>query len=265
MFRFSANVGMLFTELPFHERFAAARAIGFPAVEYPYTDAVSPTDLADLLATHGLEQSLANMPYEVADLGLAAVPGREDEFARRFDGALEYAHAAGCKALHVLAGRTAIDIPAELRDDTLMGNLVRAASQAQSADVTLVIEAINRRDVPDFALSDVHHAARIVEMVGLKRVKLLLDIYHVGTVGEDVRNVIRKYGSLIGYVQIAGVQRRNEPDDGAENYREILALLTSGGYRGYIGCEYRPRASTTDGLKWIESLQRSPFVSFAKK
>lgn len=251
MLKFSANLGLLFTELPFIERFKAARIAGFTAVEFPFAEALRPAELAALLREFTLEQSLANMPYMPEDLGLAAAPGREIEFRQRLAISLDYASATGCRTLHVLAGRRPNDVSDEQLEATLLRNLDFAAVRAAERGIDVVIEAINRRDVPDFALASIHHAANVVRTVDLPNLRVLLDLYHVGTVGESVPDGIRAYGPDAGYVQIAGFLSRNEPDDGAADYRDLLSQLYSAGYKGYVGCEYRPRRTTLDGLEWM--------------
>ncbi|AEA60163.1 hydroxypyruvate isomerase family protein [Burkholderia gladioli] len=251
MLKFSANIGLLFTEFPFEERFAAAKDAGFKAVEFPFPEGMRPSEVAGLLETAGLEQSLANMPYQPDDLGIAAAPGRETEFLERLEVAFSYAQATGCRTLHVLAGKRPAGTAQADCDETLTQNLEVAALLASTRKVTLVLEAINRRAVPDFSLSSIHHAARIVRDVAKPNVRLLLDLYHAGAVGEDMNGVLATYGADAGYVQIAGFANRNEPDDGAADYVELLARLSQVGYSGYVGCEYRPARGTTEGLAWL--------------
>ncbi|MBU9360738.1 TIM barrel protein [Burkholderia multivorans] len=251
MLKFSANIGLLFTELPFEERFAAARNAGFTAVEFPCPEGIKPSEIARLLRDARLEQSLANMPYHPSDLGIAAAPGREREFLERLEIAFSYIDASGCRTLHVLAGKRPAGTAQEDCDETLVRNLEVAALLASRRNLTVVLEAINRRDVPDFSLSSVHHAAQIVRNVAKPNVRLLLDLYHAGTVGEDMNTVLSTYSADAGYVQLAGFANRNEPDDGAADYAELLARLSEAGYSGYVGCEYRPTSGTTEGFAWL--------------
>jgi hydroxypyruvate isomerase len=251
MLKFSANVGLLFTELPFLERFHAARDAGFDAVEFPYCADVDAPTIRDALNAADIPQSLANVPYEVADLGLAAAPGQRERFVARLELALAQADVTGCKTVHVLAGKIPTGISEAEAEQTLMDSLRCASDLAARAGGTVVIEAINRRAVPDFSLQSVHHAARIVEAVNLPNVRLLLDLYHAGTVGDDMPTVIREYAHLTSYVQIAGFKNRREPGDGAADYIALLQGLSAAGYQGYVGAEYMPGSTTTTGLSWL--------------
>lgn len=253
MLKLSANISMLFCEVPFLERFKAARDAGFEAVEFLYPEGVSSEVVVSLLGKERLAHSLANMPFGPADLGVAAVPGQERVFEQRMREALRYANVTGCKTLHALAGKATPARDQDVIDRTLIQNLRSAASLANEHGVTVVLEAINRSDVPDFALNGVHHAAHIVEAVSRPNVRLLLDLYHVGRLGEDVHEVVRQYGPTAGYVQVAGFKGRHEPDDGAADYVGMLCLLWESGYRGWVGCEYRPLAGTVEGLSWLSA------------
>ena len=256
MLTFSANIGLLFTELPFTERFKAARLAGFDAVEFPFPEELGADELRGLLVEAEVVQSLANMPYEVADLGLAAAPCCESKFQERLVRALRYAHTTGCKVLHVLAGKIPPGTDADLCENVLRKNLRYAATVAADAGIMVVVEAINRRDVPDFSLESVHHAAAIVESLGISNVGLLLDLYHAGTVGEDMPSVVARYAHLAGYVQLAGFSGRHEPCDGAADYAHLLNLLLRSGYEGYVGCEYRPLTDTVFGLSWLSEVKK---------
>ncbi|MGS1023921.1 hydroxypyruvate isomerase family protein [Burkholderia glumae] len=257
MLKFSANIGLLFNELPFEERIAAAAQSGFDAVEFPFQNTLASDELSGLLRNCGMTQSLANMRYELNDLGLGAAPGRESEFHARLAEAIDYANGTRCKVLHVLAGKVPTGVTAKHAEETLRENLRTAAAFAAQSEITVVVEAINRRDVPDFVFKDVHHAASVVESVNASNLRLLLDIYHAGTMHEDIPAVIRRYAGLAGYVQIAGFAGRNEPSDGAANYVKLLQDLSHAGYDGYVGCEYRPLGETLSRLAWLGEVKQA--------
>jgi hydroxypyruvate isomerase len=255
MLQFSANIGLLFTELPFRDRFKAARAAGFDAVEFPFTSELTADQLRDLLDESEMTQSLANMPYEIADLGLAASPGQEARFQERLSCSIHYASATRCKTLHVLAGRLPDDAEKGAAENALRANLSYAAKLAAETGLIVVVEAINRRDVPDFSLESVRHAAAVIGSLDVPNLRLLLDLYHAGTIGEDMPTVIESYAKLVGYCQLAGFDGRHEPADGRADYAQLLTMLAKAGYDGYVGCEYRPRANTNSGLSWLASIK----------
>ena len=256
--RFSAHLSMLFPELPFLERFAAAATAGFAAVEYlsPYEHPVA--ELQDQLERHRLKQSLFNLPLgdrAAGERGLASLPGRETEFAEGLELALGYARDLDCKCLHVMAG-----VPGSVDWDTAwetyISNLRLAAERAGAEERTVVIEVINTRDMPGYFLHRLRDATRALEAVNHPNLGLLLDLYHCQIAEGDVATHIRRLMPVIRHMQIAGVPERHEPDIGELHYPYLFRLIDSLGYRGWVGCEYRPLGDTRQGLIWFEREQR---------
>ncbi len=249
--RFAANLSMLFTERPLIERFAAAAAAGFPAVEVQVPYEVPASAVRAELDRHGLVMVVLNTARgQPGEFGLAAVPGREREFADLFRQALDYAVAIGASALHCLAGV----VPPDRRpaaDVTFTANLARAADAAAAKNVTLLIEPLNTRDRPDYFLNRVEHAADVIARVGRLNVKIQFDCYHVQIMQGDLITRIERHLPLIGHVQIAAVPSRAEPDEGEINYAAVCAALDTMGYPGWIAAEYGPRGRTEDGLAWM--------------
>jgi len=248
--RLAANLAYLFTERPLIERFAAAAAAGFKAVElqFPYDHA--PSAVKAEIDRHGLTQLGLNTAHgPEGGFGLTAVPGREGEFDVLLRQALDYIVAIGGRAIHCLAGK----VPPEQRpaaEQVFVANLTRAADLAREKNITLLIEPINPRDRPDYFLNRVEHAADVIAKVGRPNVRIQYDFYHVQIVGGDLIRRFEKHLPLIGHVQIAAVPSRHEPDEGEVNYPEIFAMLDRVGYSGWTACEYRPRGRTEDGLSW---------------
>jgi len=250
--RFAANLAYLFTERPLIERFAAAAAAGFKAVElqFPYDHA--PAAIKAELERHGLTMlGLNTAPGQLAsgEFGVAAIPGREPEFAALFAQALDYVVAVGGCQIHCLAGK----VPPEQRpaaEKTFVANLQHAADRAAARGITLLIEPINPRDRPDYFLTRAEHAADIIAKVGRDNVRVQFDFYHAQIVGGDLIRRFEKHFPVVGHVQIAAVPSRHEPDEGEINHPEIFAALDRIGYRNWIGCEYRPRGRTEEGLGW---------------
>ena len=251
--RLAANLAYLFTERPFMERFAAAAAAGFKAVELQFPYDVAPSAVKAELARHGLAMLGINSPpgrREAGEFGLAAIAGREADFAIQFRQALEYVVAIGGCQIHCLAGK----VPPEARpaaEKVFIKNLAGAADAAAAHNITLLIEPINPRDRPDYFLARVEHAADIIAKLERPNVRIQFDFYHAQIVGGDLIRRFEKYLPVIGHVQIAAVPVRHEPDEGEVNYSAIFAALDRLGYGGWIGCEYNPRAKTEDGLAWM--------------
>jgi hydroxypyruvate isomerase len=251
--RFAANLSMLFAERPLIERFSAAAAAGFPAVEVqiPYELPASPVK-AELDRNHLVMLGLNTARGQPGEFGLAAVPGREREFAELFRQALDYAAAIGATAIHCLAGV----VPPERRpaaDATFAANLARAADAAAAKNITLLIEPINTRDRPDYFLNRIEHAADVIARVARSNVKIQFDCYHVQIMQGDLIKRIERHLPLIGHVQIAAVPSRAEPDEGEIHYAAVCAALDAMGYAGWIAAEYQPRGRTEDGLAWMRA------------
>jgi 2-dehydrotetronate isomerase len=249
--RFAANLGYLFAERPLIERFGAAAAAGFKAVELQFPYDIAPSAVKAELDRHGLVQLGVNTPLG-PEFGLAAVPGREREFDAAFARALDYVTAIGGSAIHCMAGV----VPVEQRpaaETVFVKNLARAAEAAAQKDITLLIEPLNPRDRANYFLSRVEHAADIVKKVGAPNVRIQFDFYHVQIVGGDLIKRLEAHFPLVGHVQVAAVPSRREPDEGEINYPEIFAALDRLGYSGWIGCEYRPRTRTEEGLGWAKA------------
>jgi len=251
--RFAANLAYLFAERPFMERFGAASAAGFKAVElqFPYDQA--PSAVKAELERHRLTMLGINTApgrREAGEFGIAAVPGREADFAALFRQALDYVVAIGGRQIHCLAGK----VPPEGRpaaEGVFIRNLAGAADLARKQNVTVLLEPINPRDRPDYFLNRAEHAADIIAKLERPNVRIQLDFYHAQIMGGDLIRRFEKHLPAIGHVQIAVVPSRHEPDEGEVNYPAIFATLDRLGYRGWISCEYNPRARTEDGLAWM--------------
>lgn len=254
--RYSANISILFTELPFLARFAAARAAGFEAVEcwFPYEHA--PEELRAILDGEGLTLvGINTAPGDVSkgEWGVTALPGREAEFDRQIAQALDYAAALGARGVHVMAAMCGgLDLAACGR--AYLANLEKALRRAEGSGVTLLIEPLNARDRPGYFLSRSDQAAEIITRLGHPALRLMFDIYHVQVMEGDIIRRLRAHRPLTGHIQIAAVPSRAEPDEGELDYRAILSEIDALGWEGWVGCEYKPRASTLDGLGWREAL-----------
>ena len=248
--RLAANLGHLFTERPLIERISAAAAAGFSAVELQFPYDLAPSTVKAVLARNNLTQLGINTP-QGPESGLAALPGRERDWEAAFARALDYVVAIGGRAIHCMAGT----VPPEQRpaaETVFVRNLTRAAAQAANANITLLIEPLNQRDRPGYFLSRVEHAAAVVAKVGAPNVRIQFDCYHVQIMGGDLITRFQKYLPAIGHVQIAAVPSRGEPDEGEINYSAVIEAIDRSSYSGWIGCEYKPRTRTEDGLGWAK-------------
>ena len=249
--RFAANLTMLFTELPIEARFKAARDAGFGAVEilFPYDLPAKILSRAALAA--GTEILLINCPppnWAGGPRGFAAEPGMEERFRRDFDRALRVAQALRAKHIHVMAGKGDPDDP--VARQTMIDNLDWACDRAPHA--SLLIEPINRGDMPDYFLCDFDQAADIIAAVGASNLGLQFDAYHAQIITGDAIGTLTRHRPLIRHVQIAGLPARNEPfSGGGLDMPALFAALDDGGYAGWVSAEYRPARLTESGLGWL--------------
>ena len=254
--KFAANLSLLFTEVPFLERFGAAAGAGFDAVEFLFPYAHAADDIARALRAHGLANVLFNLPpgdWTAGERGIAAIPGREAEFRASVALALSYAAALRTPRLHVMAGVLPAGADRSAYRATYLANLAYAAAEAARAGVDVLIEPLNPRDVPGYFLSTQADAHGIREAVGAANLKVQMDLYHCQIVEGDVATKLRRYLPHVGHIQIAGVPDRHEPDTGELNYPYLFRLLDELGYAGWVGCEYRPANGTVAGLGWMRS------------
>jgi len=249
--RFSAHLGYLFKERPLLERIDAAAAAGFKAIEGRFPDGVPADDFKRAVERSKVKVLGINTPSGGEnEFGLGAVPGRESDWKASFAQALDYVAAVGGLAIHCLAGKVAAD-QRRTAEKVFVENLKRAADQATARNIKLYIEPINPRDLPNYFLNEVEHAADIIGKVGSDNVFLQYDFYHVQIVGGDLIERFKTYQPLIAHVQCSQVPVRHEPDaDGEINYPFVFAEIDRLGYPHWIGAEYIPRGRTEDGLGW---------------
>jgi hydroxypyruvate isomerase len=253
--KFSANLSFLYQDLPFIERFARAAGDGFRAVEYLGPYAETKETVAEALHANGLQQALFNVPsgdWAAGERGIACLPARAAEFREGVSTALDYAKALRCPLLNVISGLTPTGADLGLLEQTLVDNLKYAAARCADAGVKLLIEPINLRDIPGFFLSTTAHAERIIERVGSDNLYIQYDFYHMQIMQGDLVTTFARLRDRIAHVQIADNPGRNEPGTGEINYGFVLSEIDRLGYEGWVGCEYKPKAGTGEGLGWME-------------
>lgn len=254
---FAANLSMMFGEHEFLDRFDAAADAGFAAVEYLFPYAHEPEAIGERLRRNSLTQALFNLPpgdFGGGERGLAALPDRFDEFRQGVARALDYARATGVRRIHMMSGLASPADPAARA--AYLRALRHAAEAFAPHGIDVLVEPINARNMPGYFLNDFALAERLIAECGAPNVRLQFDIYHRQIMHGDVTMAFRRLQPIVGHVQIASVPSRNEPDDEELNYRYLFGELDRLGYRGFVGCEYNPRARTLDGLGWFEPYAR---------
>jgi hydroxypyruvate isomerase len=252
--RLAANLKWLFTELPFEQRFDAAAQAGFRAVEFASPYEVPAETVRRLLDDAGLQQILINTPAGGPESptrsGLACLPDQVGEFRDGVRKALDYAAVLGTSVIHVMGGIRPEEISEHRAFATYVTNLAWAAQEASSSDVTLVLEAINRRDVPRFVLESIDQAVDVVQAIDEPNLRVLFDVYHCQVGQGDLTIRLNKYLQFAGHVQVADAPYRTEPGSGEIGWEHVFGTLRDLGYDGWIGCEYAPIAGTVAGLGW---------------
>jgi hydroxypyruvate isomerase len=251
--RFAANLSMMFTEVPFLDRFEAAAKAGFTAVEFLFPYEFPAREVGARLHGNGLTQALFNLPpgdWAAGEKGFAALPARFDDLKTSLQTALPYAEATGVKRLHLMAGI------AERSDTRAVEQFYKSVAWAAEFfaphGLDVVIEPINPRNVPGYFLNNFIFARDLIKELKIPNLKLQFDIYHCQIIHGDVTMHLRDMMSIIGHTQIASIPSRNEPDGEELNYPFVFAELDRLGYKGFVGCEYNPRGKTTDGLSWFK-------------
>jgi hydroxypyruvate isomerase len=257
---FAANLTLLFNEVDFLERFEAAAEAGFEAVELLFPYAWPAEEIAERLQRHGLKLVLHNLPpgdWDAGERGIACLPDRVDEFRAGVAQGIAYATALGCPQLNCLAGIRPAHVSSEEAHSTLVSNLRFAATEFERAGLRLLIEAINTFDMPGFFLNRSDQAAAILDEVDATNLFIQYDIYHAQRMEGELANTIAHLLPRIGHMQMADTPGRHEPGTGEINFDFLFDFIDEIGYAGWMGCEYRPATTTTDGLGWLAGQRAS--------
>ncbi len=252
--KLAANLSMMFNEVAFMDRFAAAAGAGFKGVEYLFPYDFPAADIAEQLDKNGLEQVLFDFSagdFEGGERGIAVQAERQGEFQDGVGQAIEYAQTLNCKRLTVLAGLAPQGADFSDLQTTLVDNLKFAASAAAPHGINVLLEPLNTVDTPGFFVFHTDHALSMIEAAGSPaNLKLQYDVYHMQIMEGDLIKTIESNLDKIGHIQIADNPGRNEPGTGEINYPGVFARLDGMGYDGWVGCEYRPAGDTAGGLGW---------------
>ena len=260
--RFAANLSMLFTEVPFLDRFERAARAGFSSVEFLFPYPFATADIKNRLESNRLRIVLHNLPagdWDAGERGIACLPDRVAEFRAGVAKAVEVGSALGVPQINCLAGKApaaASGMDDALLRQTFVENLRFAAAELKKAGIKLLIEPINNYDIPGFWLNKTDKALAIIDEVGSDNLFLQYDIYHAQRYEGELAATMGKHIARIAHIQVADNPGRNEPGTGEINYNFLFAHLDRIGYKGWVGCEYKPATTTEAGLGWLESARR---------
>ncbi|MBT8546734.1 hydroxypyruvate isomerase [Polynucleobacter paneuropaeus] len=254
MIQFAANLTMLFNEFPFLDRFEQASKAGFKAVEFLFPYGIPAEDIKAKLDQYHLKLVLHNLPagnWDGGERGIACLPDRVEEFKTGVAEAIRYAGILGVGQLNCLAGKVPAGVDHKLLHQTFVNNLRFAAAELKKNHLKLLVEPINEYDIPGFYLCSTQQAISILDEVGADNLFLQYDIYHAQRMEGELANTITKYFHRIAHMQLADNPGRNEPGTGEINYPFLFRFLEKIGYKGWVGCEYKPATDTLSGLSWM--------------
>ncbi len=257
--KFAANLTMLFNEVPFLDRFERAAQAGFDAVEFLFPYDFPVADIQSRLTGNGLKLVLHNLPagnWEAGERGIACLPDRVDEFRSSVTRALEFGTALSVPQVNCLAGKAPAGVSDAVLRQTFVSNLTYAAAALKRAGIRLLVEPINTFDIPGFYLNRTAQAIDILDEVGSDNLFVQYDIYHAQRMEGELAATVAKHLARIGHIQLADNPGRNEPGTGEINYPFLFEHLDRIGYKGFIGCEYKPATTTEAGLGWLEAARR---------
>ena len=255
--RFAANLTMMFTEVPFLDRFERAAKAGFGAVEFLFPYAWPTAEIRARLQANGLTLVLHNLPagdWDAGERGIACHPDRVAEFREGVEAAIQCAKALGVPRLNCLAGKQPAGVPEAQLRATLVGNLRHAAARLADEGLQLLVEPINRFDIPGFFVHRTDQALQLLDEVGAPNAFVQYDIYHAQRTEGELAATLQKHLARIGHVQLADNPGRHEPGTGEINYAFLFRHLDQIGYAGWVGCEYKPATTTEAGLDWRQRL-----------
>jgi hydroxypyruvate isomerase len=257
MVQFAANLSMMFNEVDFLDRFEAAAKAGFKGVEYLSPYDFKTDDISARLKDNGLKQVLFNTPagdWDAGERGTACIPSRIDEFREGVALAIDTAKVLECDQLHCMAGLTPEGADAGELRKTYVENLRFASAEMAKAGIRCLMEMINTRDIPGFYLNTSAQAEEIMAEVASDNLYIQYDIYHMQIMEGDLSPTMERLLPKIAHMQLADTPGRNEPGTGEINYSFLFAHLDKIGYKGWIGCEYKPATTTLEGLGWMKAV-----------
>ena len=262
--KFSANLSMLFTEVPFLDRFELAAQAGFQAVEFLFPYDHPAQDIRQRLDDNGLQLVLHNLPagnWDQGERGIACHPDRTAEFRSGVSRAIDYAQALGVKQLNCLVGKAPTHLADVVLHTTLVDNLRFATKALKDANLRLLIEPINTFDIPHFYINTTAQALRLIDEIKADNLFLQYDIYHAQRMEGELANTLEKNLHRIAHIQLADNPGRHEPGSGEINYDFLLPFIDRIGYTGWIGCEYKPASQTQAGLAWLDRFSHASLSS----
>ena len=253
--KFNANLSMMFNEVGFLDRFGAAAKAGFKGVEFLFPYDFPAAQIREQLDRHRLEMVLFNMPpgdFAAGERGMACNPAKTTQFQENVGKTLEYAKALGATQIHVMAGLKPVGVGEDKMRETYIANLQFAGKELAKHNLKLLIEAINTRDIPGFYLNYSRQAFDVMHYAGVPNLYFQYDIYHMQIMEGDLALTVEKNLAKIAHMQLADTPGRHEPGTGEINYPFLFQHFDKIGYKGWIGCEYRPAGKTEDGLGWLK-------------
>ncbi|MGY6277349.1 hydroxypyruvate isomerase family protein [Methylomonas sp. MgM2] len=256
MLRFSANLSLLFTELPLLQRFHAAKQCGFDAVEIQFPYELPAEHIREALQRYDLKLVLFNVDADTllqGGEGLAAVPEKQARFRRAVAQTLEYASLLKPDVINVLPGRCRNPHRLNEYRQTFLANLLYAADTFAEIGVTTVFEAVNSIDMPGFIVDSGKAMLEVLHDLNHPGLRLQYDIYHMSRMHEDCPGFLKEHIHQIGHIQFADCPGRAQPGTGGLDFDSLFNLIADLAYNGWVGAEYKPLGNSVDSLSWFKS------------
>ncbi|MCX4163178.1 MULTISPECIES: hydroxypyruvate isomerase family protein [Paraburkholderia] len=251
--KLSAHLGFQFNEVPFYDRFELAARCGYHAVEFPSPYGHETAKLKNLLVSNGLKlvQIAAPMGDSAAnEKGIAAFPGRREEFLAGLVTARDTALALDCPRIHVMAGVVRFDTDESWV--TYVENVREAVDIFAAASIKTIVEVMSPLETPGYFMSSFELADKLFAAIPTNSLEFLFDTYHAAALSGDVVGLLKRWLPRLGHIQISDHPGRHEPGTGTLPFPEVFAELQRHGYSQWLGCEYRPLHDTVSGLKYLK-------------
>lgn len=255
MLRFSANLSLLFTEVPLQQRFQAAKEHGFAAVEIQFPYELNANTIRQKLDSQQLKLVQFNVDADnllQGGEGLAAVPEKQRQFKEAVAQSAAYAKVLKPDVINVLPGRCFDKTRFATYLQTFKENLHYATEAFSALGIKTVFEAINTVDMPDFIVYSSAQMLSVINEINHPDLLMQYDIYHIQMMQENPANFIQQYADTIGHIQFADCPGRHQPGTGTVDFIELFSVIEASTYKGWVGAEYNPLNNTQASLNWYK-------------
>ncbi|CAI5445339.1 unnamed protein product [Caenorhabditis angaria] len=253
--RVSANLNMLFTNVPFLERYKLAAAAGFKLVEVSLPYQYDAKEMRAEADKYNLKHTLINAPpgnWEAGFRGQSALRSTVQQFQESIPIAISYAKILDCPRVHVMAGIPKTDEDIQHAKATFLDNLRFATEKLKENDILCLIEPINAITIPGYYLNNYDQAVEIIKTIDSPNLKIQFDYFHAQQICGQLSASLTKLRGHIGYIQVAQVPARGDcATPGEINYNFIFSELQKYDSELIVGLEY---SDATPHFEWVPGM-----------